>query len=576
MSRYPHLIRRQCLELELPSGQDAYRLQERVTALFNRQLVPVLDAVMSRQVGETELLRIDRLELDLGVLDPEQLEEQLPERLRHRLEQALATEADRAVGVAPGEPEAVTARRDAPPVRLDLGQSELQRLIHYLATGLLPWWSPETPGFDLEVQFSRQLEQQRTALLQGMRRLPAGRVAARLSRQLGQPLLGRLVLLLAEETDPGAARVLEAVVALATEHAAEGAAAIFERLLCLLLQPAAPGRRETASWLIPALRQLVEAHALDPAALHARLAAQPGRDHPVVRHALQWLKEQAGGAVSAPAKLRAPPAPGAGRDVPPAGFPSTGGGPKPPAAGVAASPAALSGKGDAAAQGSMVDPPAGRADGVESPSAAARPATVPPEPAAKRERDDDAVSQERGGARDGDETERLIAREQGVYLRNTGLVLLWPYLPRFFQAIGLVADGGFIDRAARERALLMLQYLACGATAFQEHELLLNKLLCGWPLSEPVACRLAIRRCEREEADRLLDAVIANWKRLKKTSRDGLRKAFLQREGRLSRDEMGWQLKIHRMGMDILLESLPWGIGLIRLPWMKDAIRVEW
>ena len=57
---------------------------------------------------------------------------------------------------------------------------------------------------------------------------------------------------------------------------------------------------------------------------------------------------------------------------------------------------------------------------------------------------------------------------------------------------------------------------------------------------------------------------------------DGLRSSFLEREGRLSEGEQGWQLQVQRVGFDVLLDQLPWGIGCVSLPWMNRPLFVEW
>lgn len=582
MNRQMHVIRRQSLELELAPGQDPHQLQEQIKGIFTSQVVPILDAVMSRQVAESELLRIDRLELDLGTLDPERLKEQLPECLRRHFEQALAAEIGRATTPDPGEMDITIRQQTDQPLLLDLEQSELQLLIHYLCTGLLPWWNPEEPAFDLEGILSHQLEQQPKPLLQAMRRLPSGRVAARLSRQLNPSLLERLTLALAEKEGSGSAKLLEQVIVSIAERpellSTKIQKAVFEQLLHQLLQPT-----PSAAWLTPIIQRLVNEHGLDAVLLYERLALLADQGHPINRRIVQWLKEQIDRPVRNVAERdNFPPtehtssvstdqqkmsnsgqAKSDSTAATPAGLPK--------GAAPSGSPAEIKEK-------SIIDSPtdAGTAEAISSFTESAPHKSALPAVDTKIAPNSEITQGSKPAAYDKEEAESLIELEQGLYLNNAGLVLLWSYLPRFFRTIGLVDAKDFINGEARERGLLMLQYLVSGKTEFQEHELLLNKLFCGWPLPEPVTCKLDIRDHERAEVDTLLDAVIENWKSLRKTSRNGLREAFLQREGRLSRDEMGWQLKVNRVGVDVLLESLPWGIGLIRLPWMKDTIRVEW
>ncbi|TAM21792.1 MAG: hypothetical protein EPN68_11730 [Rhodanobacter sp.] len=168
---------------------------------------------------------------------------------------------------------------------------------------------------------------------------------------------------------------------------------------------------------------------------------------------------------------------------------------------------------------------------------------------------------------------------EAIYIVNAGLVLLANYAPRLFGVLGLVRDGAFVDEAARHRAVHCLVYLSDGHVDSEEHEWVLNKLLCGVPIDEVVP--LAVTMDElRPVLDDLLGAVIAHWKALGHTTPDGLRKTFLRRLGSLVEHEAHegehWRLKMQPGPFDVLLDQLPWAYGTIKLPWMKGAIHVDW
>ena len=160
------------------------------------------------------------------------------------------------------------------------------------------------------------------------------------------------------------------------------------------------------------------------------------------------------------------------------------------------------------------------------------------------------------------------------YLDNAGLVLLHPFLPRFFEGLGLLANNQLLQP---ERALGLLHFLATGQSVAPEHELTLPKLLCALPLSRPVAADVGLTIAETDEAEALLRAVIQHWTALRSTSPDALRGTFLARPGKLSRRPDGdWLLQVEPLSYDILLDQLPWGISMIQLPWMPQMLRVEW
>ncbi len=163
------------------------------------------------------------------------------------------------------------------------------------------------------------------------------------------------------------------------------------------------------------------------------------------------------------------------------------------------------------------------------------------------------------------------------YVRWTGVVLVHPYLAPLFTALGYWQEGDFADEVARQRAVYLTHYLATGQRAADEEQLLLPKLLCGWPVSGPPAGLtepLADPECH--EADEVLRAVIKHWSASGLTSPDGLRGGFFARDGRLELEESGWRITVDRKAQDILLGSLPWGISLVYAPWHERPIKVEW
>jgi hypothetical protein len=81
---------------------------------------------------------------------------------------------------------------------------------------------------------------------------------------------------------------------------------------------------------------------------------------------------------------------------------------------------------------------------------------------------------------------------------------------------------------------------------------------------------------ECSAADTLLQAAIDHWAVLGKTSPDGLREVFLQRDGKLIKEGHSWKLSVEQKAQDILLDKLPWNLSLIKLPWMKEILKVEW
>jgi hypothetical protein len=165
----------------------------------------------------------------------------------------------------------------------------------------------------------------------------------------------------------------------------------------------------------------------------------------------------------------------------------------------------------------------------------------------------------------------------GIFVNQSGLVILHPFLQIYFEDVGLLDGDMFRDETAQQTAIYLLHYLATGQTDAPEYELVLPKLLCGWALNEPVTRGQALPETALAEGENMLQAVINYWQVLKSTSPDGLREGFLQREGKLTQmDEGSWRLQVEQKAIDILLGSLPWGLNVVKLPWMESMLMVEW
>ena len=174
-----------------------------------------------------------------------------------------------------------------------------------------------------------------------------------------------------------------------------------------------------------------------------------------------------------------------------------------------------------------------------------------------------------------DEIESLKL-EYRIEIKNAGIVIVWPYLDRFFQMLGMTAKGSFKTEENAVRAVHLIQYLVTGLNETPENELLLNKILCGVNLSIPVPLQIELTDKEMETSDLMLNGVMQNWKKLKSSSIDAMREGFFIRQGFIEEKDDFWELEVEKKTMDILLKSLPWGFGTIKLPWMSKRMIVNW
>jgi hypothetical protein len=172
--------------------------------------------------------------------------------------------------------------------------------------------------------------------------------------------------------------------------------------------------------------------------------------------------------------------------------------------------------------------------------------------------------------------EASLDDERGVFIRNAGLVLLWPFFPQLFERAGLVKGISFVSESAAYRAVHLLQYMVDGKEQTPEYNLVLNKILCNISKAKPVEKDVALTDEEKNMANQLLGAAIKHWGALGETSSVGLQETFLQRGGQLFFFESKCELRVERKAFDKLLIRLPWGLSPIKLPWMNKPLYVEW
>ncbi len=163
--------------------------------------------------------------------------------------------------------------------------------------------------------------------------------------------------------------------------------------------------------------------------------------------------------------------------------------------------------------------------------------------------------------------------EEPIYVNNSGLVIVAPYLNMFFKRMEVVADNKIINHS---KAITLLHYIATAKETFAEFEVVLPKLLCGFEPDFAIPAPYEITPDDIELVDEMLKAVISNWTILKNTSVAGLREAFLLREGKLTFMAEGSRLKVQRNSIDVLLDQIPWNISMIKLPWMTNLLTVDW
>ena len=149
-----------------------------------------------------------------------------------------------------------------------------------------------------------------------------------------------------------------------------------------------------------------------------------------------------------------------------------------------------------------------------------------------------------------------------------------------FDRLSLLSDdSGSLRVVGIEAASLsvhLLQYLVEGRLNTPAEALSLNKVLCGLPPDASVGSSLTPDPADVAVRDQLLQAVVANWQSIGRSSVAALHKTLLQREGSLSLTNNQWELRVQRNTFDILMDGMPWKISLVTESWMSTPLHVDW
>ncbi|MET0392566.1 MAG: contractile injection system tape measure protein [Chitinophagaceae bacterium] len=518
MNGQSHSVKKFVLELQLPSGAEAYPLQRRCSEMIRQQLVTGLDSLLTECFDENEFTRIPYLEIDLGDIAPSDIEHVFADRCLQQLSEKLKTIGRQR-----------KASADIPVERIPMAQHVIDRFIHFLVTGQLPApagppamneWSEEIMKAVVadNVYFTERLSGALAADTQ---------IAERLILQFDLAFIERLM----SSCEPPLKK--EMVRAMLRSAAVMGKLAGQDggRLIKILLEPSEPLVKEAVIELVVLLQPVAVQYPSLPVrekilrVLVTRLyGASAGRIAAVTGAIKEWLARKVAGS------------PGS------QGLPA------------------------------MMEELELLTAQWEQGLASAPPASMPGDGG------DTEISDRSGQVAGNRETVKEAPEETAVFIGNAGLIILHPFLNSLFEKTGLTRNNSFINDEARHRAVHLLQYMATGQEQAPEYLMQLNKILCGVPRELHIDRFILLTPEQKDEAESLLQAVIGHWAVLKNSSVTALQETFLQRRGKLdfSEEDHTWKLQVERKAFDILLDRLPWGYSQVRLSWMEHRLMTEW
>lgn len=507
-----HIVHKQVLYFAMNSKENAYQIQENAKWVFNEKALPILDELFNKYSPNGTVYRFSRLEIDLGQLTPEELEEALLDKMPLLLKELIEEKIE---GFISGSSDTVETQKIPEKTTL------FEALVFYLKTGIMPWWVSNDSKTALSNKNIIQL-------LQGMNE----EQLKEFSQNLDEPLaLERLAIRLIL---PG-------------KNVAEQKKSKKDKVV----------RKTLFSLLLPEVIRVLEIN-IESSNLVKKLKTEIIREFIMHKSLLETIPVNTSLPVILPkiiaqveilirvliTTLKAE------------GFS------KSYTIQLLQKIELIFGGNKQVEQFAKVQ--------IEQFDNGSFDKTI-------LQTNSEAVIKKITSVKNNDNVNDLKeALQNGIYIENAGVILLWPFLSGYFSNLGMTVNNSFKTEEMNKRAVLLLQYMVTGNTESQEYELALNKILCGIPVHFPVDSEFDITEKEEKETQKLLKTAIKNWKGIGKVGIKGFRNSFMKRDGKLQLTDSGWSLKINRGAYDMLLDRLPWMISMIKLKWMNKILNVDW
>ena len=532
-----HIIQKQVIDITLPNATAALEWEATQRRDFTTSINKQLERCFDDYDKNGDHLIIEKLDLDLGVFTTSDLQEEMPGRLYSKLYKILEEHSKEAIT---GMRDTVSYYSETPKAgRFYSGQQgQLEALFFFLDKGHLPWWGSELANWD--ENWLRSLSENEIGRFKNFISLKDEKPVKRLTTQFNDSFI-KLLLQRFGITDDAAnawhwlETLLKNLQDLDDSGRKSYSNNVFQSYQKSLL-PAVVRAEFWLTWIlhavgkreIPALHKLFNSSPEALEIIQSAISNKYANDLNLsVKLPLQWEKEIIA-IIQQPQKNKQE---------------MTGNDKRP-----------------------EVDQDAFSTEEINP--AALQDTVVLPKDIIEKSKD--ILS------RPADKKSKTEDEAEAIFVSNAGLIILHPFLPELFRHCGWLEKNRFINDYTQTMAVRALHYLATGETVGFEHELMFPKFMTGMGLESLLEPVEPLNDFEQTACSELLSEVLKHWKPLRNTSTQGLREAYLQRNGKLEHIYSGWHLSIEQKTLDILLNRLPWGISMIKLPWMTQPLTVAW
>jgi hypothetical protein len=556
MGKQNHIIRKLIIEIGLPTREEAFNIQNRLTDEYKRIILDIIEEILDRLIGKDEVIRVDKLELDLGNISEIHLSQEISRKVKLEMEGAL-TKLIHEVKESDGNAAEIRMTTSSGAyftvhaTRQHTARSEFETLVYLLEHGIFPWNDARKEKPSLEQMIALAMERNPDQLRQVLYKTRNKNIFRRLAFQLAKPQL----------------HYLAAILGCSFSSQLSELSIQLQKQVTIFLESNKSKLGGKTAFTSTSFEQqlLEETLAYFASGTNKSAASSSALADPVTDYIFRMLEELFATTriISKPVLLNTEP----GKRGSKTKKGNIAGGT------VAAQIRVAFELFIQNRQQQLTEIISSATSGTQQ-----FPETILPVIAGKAQQSEIIAGKQ--PVKKESSQSPLPEAEEGIYIDNAGLIILHPYLPAFFNNLGLIEGKSFVNDEAKFKAIHLLQWLTYGdekKTEYVEHELVLNKLLCAVAVSEPVPVSMSLSEKEKENAIILLNAVITNWPIMNNSSIHALRTTFLQKAGRLMYGENNWNLLIERdSAVEVLIDRLPWSISMVKLPWNEHTIYATW
>ncbi|MFN8134133.1 MAG: contractile injection system tape measure protein [Bacteroidales bacterium] len=177
LPRNTHIIQKQSFEIGFENPENTLGLQDQIAQVFYENLQPRMEKMFDEMFDNDQYAIIERLDVDLGTLDPENWEQELTDRAIENLKISLAT----------AQKEIINAQNYG-------SQRAVEIFFFYLENGFMPWNSRLSTTAELEklLIVNNQLITRLMKLI-GLKGLVAERLVYQFSEDFSQRVIDEII-----------------------------------------------------------------------------------------------------------------------------------------------------------------------------------------------------------------------------------------------------------------------------------------------------------------------------------------------------------------------------------------------